>query len=222
MDLTKHIEFFNPTKLYDEIHVIGLGAIGSNVVQMLTRMGIENMHIYDFDTVSEHNIANQSYLGVQVGSTKIEATEENCLAINPAVQLFKHPEGYSEGMPLSGYVFLCVDNIDLRRAIVEEHRCNPMVKAMFDFRMGLKDAQHYAADWSNDKQVENFLASMQFTHEEAKEATPVSACGTALNVIPTVWTVVSAGIANWMCFVKEGVIKKVKLVNPFDNMWEAY
>ena len=83
-------------------------------------------------------------------------------------------------------VFLCVDNIDLRRKIVEMHMDNPYVKAMFDFRTRLEDAQHYAADWSDYKMKKDFLNSMNFSHDEAKEETPVSACNVTLSVCPTV------------------------------------
>ena len=36
MDLSKQLEYFDPTALRDEeVHVIGLGAIGSHVCEML-------------------------------------------------------------------------------------------------------------------------------------------------------------------------------------------
>jgi hypothetical protein len=114
---------------------------------------------------------------------------------------------------LSGYVFLCVDNIDLRREIAEKNKNNPNIKAMFDFRTRLTDAQHYAANWSDEKQKEAFIDSMQFSHEEAVKETPVSACKVTLSVAATVRLIVTYGVVNFISFLKTGKLKKMVLVD---------
>ena len=116
---------------------------------------------------------------------------------------------------LAGYVFLCVDNIELRKDICEENYYNNYIKGIFDIRMRLTDAQGYCANWQNRKEKDNLLKTMNFTHDEAKETTPLSACGTSLNVTPTVRIIVSLQIANWINFVKEKEYKKVILIDAF-------
>lgn len=222
MNLIRQEEFFSPVKTTDDIHIIGIGAIGSHIAEMLVRMGLTNIHLYDFDTVDEHNIPNQLYNETDIGLLKTEALNRHCCSINTELKTLKtHPKGYvMEKTKLSGYVFLCVDSINLRKAIVKEHEFNPMIKALFDFRMGLEDAQHYAADWKDHKQIEDLLASMDFTDEEAKEAMPTTACGSALCVLPTIRVITSYGVANWINFIKTGKLKKVILANAFtyENM----
>lgn len=221
MNLIRQEEFFSPVKITDDIHIIGIGAIGSHITEMLVRMGLTNIHLYDFDTVDEHNIPNQMFWDVDIGHTKCKALKDICNAINPNSKIILHEKGYVlEKTKLSGYVFLCVDSINLRKAIVKEHEFNPMIKTLFDFRMGLEDAQHYAADWKDHKQIEDLLASMNFTDEEAKEAMPTTACGSALCVLPTIRVITSYGIANWINFIKTGKLKKVILANAFtyENM----
>ena len=115
-----------------------------------------------------------------------------------------------------------MDNIDLRREIAERCKGNPYVKAMFDFRMRLTDAQHYAADWSNAKMVEDFLKSMAFSHEEAQAETPVSACNIALSVAPTVRAIVAYGVANFINFAKGGAIRKLILADAFNYTIDAF
>lgn len=214
MDLSKHLEFFNPIAMEQPIHIIGCGAIGSNLAEQLARLGCSNLHLYDFDVVNEHNIANQSFSYADVGLPKIDCVLQMMKAINPDIEARLYPKGYIDG-PLSGYVFLCVDNIELRRTIVEAHMYNPHILAMFDFRMRLSDAQHYAALWSDEKQRDRFLASMQFSEEEAKEATPVSACGTTLSVLPTVRIITAVGIGNFINLVKERGLKNLILIDAF-------
>jgi molybdopterin/thiamine biosynthesis adenylyltransferase len=221
MDLVKHLEFFDPINdLKGAIHIIGVGAIGSTVAEMLARTGVPRLYLYDFDEVSPHNITNQMFFADQIKKPKLEAIAETLQRINPDIELKLFPKGYI-GQNLSGYVFLCVDNIDLRRKITEDNMGNENIKAMFDFRMRLTDAQHYAADWADEKLKQIFLDSMQFTSSEAKAATPTNACGSTLNIIPTVRIVVSCGIANFINFIKEKPIKKCILIDAFNFMTDT-
>lgn len=216
MDLSKSYEFFKPDMLESRVHIIGCGAIGSTAAENLVRFGITKITLYDFDTVEAHNIANQMFRHTDIGKLKIDALAEYLTEINPecAADLKLVKEGWT-GQRLSGYVFLCVDNIDLRREIATACKENTFVKGMFDFRMRLTDAQHYAADWSDHKMVETFIKSMAFSHDEAKEATPVSACNITLSVVPTVREVVALGVSNFINFVKGGPLKKMILIDAF-------
>jgi molybdopterin/thiamine biosynthesis adenylyltransferase len=222
INLNKHLEFFNPLEIEEDIHIIGVGAIGSNLALMLTRLGCNNIHLYDFDKVEPINIANQNYFNDQIGKDKTLATLQNMLQINPEIEFQLHNKGWEPGMVMSGYIFLCLDNIDIRRQVVEACKNNKYVKAILDFRMGLADAQHYMADLSNANATKRLLETMDFTHEEAKQALPVSACGTSLSVLPTIWTVVSAGVANFINFCKKGDYKHTILVNPFMSTTDAF
>lgn len=223
MDLSKSYEFFQPEMCKERLHIIGCGAIGSTVAENLVRFGLTKLTLYDFDHVEAHNIANQMFRQIDIGKTKVEALAEMLCDINPDVQndIKLVTKGYV-GQKLSGYVFLCVDNIDLRREIATACKDNPYVKAMFDFRMRLVDAQHYAADWKNKKMVEDFLNSMAFSHEEAKAETPVSACNITLSVVPTVRAIVAYGVSNFINFAKGGGIRKLILVDAFGHTVDAF
>lgn len=223
MDLSKSYEFFQPEMLKSRVHIIGCGAIGSTVAENLVRFGITNITLYDFDTVEAHNIANQMFCQTDIGKTKIDALTEYLCKINPECgKNLKFADKGWTGQRLSGYVFLCVDNIDLRREIATACKDNPYVKGMFDFRMGLTDAQHYAAAWDDKKMVEDFIKSMDFTHEEAQEQTPVSACNITLSVVPTVRTIVAYGVSNFINYVKDGNLKKLILVDAFNYTMDAF
>lgn len=219
MDLSKSYEFFQPEMCKERIHIIGCGSVGSTLAELLSRFGLTKITLYDFDEVESHNLANQMFLQSDVGKKKIDAVAERMIAINPLVKpdVRKIEEGWKPGMKLTGYVFLAVDNIELRHRIVKENFFNPLVKGMFDFRTRLIDAQHYAADWSNQRQKEGFIRSMEFSHTEAKEATPMSACNVALSVAPTVWQICLSGVCNFVNFLKGNGLKKIILANPFEG-----
>lgn len=126
------------------------------------------------------------------------------------------------GEQLSGYVFLCVDNIELRKQIVEKHFDNPYVKAVFDFRTLLEAGQHYAADWSDYKMKKDLLNSMNFTHDEAAEETPVSACGVTLGVVTTVRTICALGVSNFVKYIRGGTLSKLIICDAFQPLLDAF
>lgn len=223
MDLSKSYEYFQPEKNDARVHIIGCGSVGSTVAENLARSGITKFTLWDFDVVEPHNLANQMFRQKDIGKTKVEALQDILLEINPDIidDIELKPEGW-QGKMLSGYIFLCVDNIDLRRKIVEQHMDSPYVLAMLDFRTRLEDAQHYAADWSDSKMKKDFLASMQFSHDEAKEETPVSACNVTLGVCPTVRIICAYGVANFMNFWNGKPLKKLILADAFNFMLDAF
>nr|DAP26920.1 MAG TPA: E1 enzyme family protein [Caudoviricetes sp.] len=222
MNLAKSIEFFNPTKVKERVHIIGCGASGSTVAELLARAGLEKVTLYDFDKVESHNIANQMFKDGDIGRNKAEAVKDMMLSINPDANGIEVVQDGYTNQRLSGYVFLMVDNIDLRRKICEDNARNPYIKAVFDTRLRLTDAQHFAADWSSSAMVENLINSMQFTQEEALAETPRSACNLELSIAPSVRMICCCAVANFMNFVNGRSIKKVVLIDAFDFTMEAY
>lgn len=223
MDLSKSYDFFKPEMIRDRIHIIGCGAVGSTIAVLLVRAGLTNITLYDFDYVEPHNIANQMYREIDIGKRKVDALANILGEINMDVSsgLKIEPEGY-KGQRLSGYVFLCLDNIDLRREIAENNLRNQYIKGMFDVRIRLEDAQHYAADWSDQSMVKNLIASMQFSHEEAQEETPRSACNLELSIAPTVWDICNRAVANFMNWVRGLPLRKAIFTNSFQFDLQAF
>lgn len=217
MDLSKSYEFFQPEKDNARIHIVGCGSVGSTLAENLARCGITKMTLWDFDTVEAHNIVNQMFRQQDVGKPKVEALKDILMDINPEIKddVELKPKGW-EGKLMSGYIFLCVDSIELRRTIVEKHMDSPYVKAVFDFRTLLEGAQHYAADWSDYKMKKDLLNSMQFSHDEAAAETPVSACGITLGVATTVRLICAIGVNNYINFTKGKGIKKLVIVDGFN------
>lgn len=223
MDLSKSYEFFQPERYDDRIHIVGCGSVGSTLAENLARCGMTKFTLWDFDRVEAHNIVNQMFTEQDVGRPKVEALRDILININPEIadKIELKPDGWN-GKLMSGYVFLAVDSIDLRREIVEKHMNSPCVKAMFDFRTLLESAQHYAADWSDYKAKQDFLKSMQFSHDEAKSETPVSACGITLGVATTVRLICGLGVNNFVNFVKGNGLKKLIIIDGFNFVLDAF
>lgn len=220
LNKSKLLEFFDASKITEPIHIIGCGAIGSHIAEQLARMGCSNIHLWDFDTVSAHNITNQMFMDKDIGELKTGAVQAMMVDIN--YDLLKttilHNEGWKNEL-LNGYVFLCVDKIDVRKDIIEKNKYNPNCVAFFDFRMRLTDAQHYMSERTDYAGMERLIAGMDFTSEEASAATPKSACGTELSVVYTVKTITALGIANFAKLVLGQPTKHTILVDL--NLFEC-
>jgi len=223
LNLAKSYDFFSPESCRERLHIIGCGSVGSTLAELLARFGLTNLTMYDFDAVEPHNLANQMFRQEHVGMSKVDALAGMLAEINPEIECNLKPakEGYMD-QRLSGYVFLCVDNIELRREIATANKDNHHIKAMFDFRTRLTDAQHYAADWSDMNIVGDFLRSMAFSHDEAAAETPVSACNVTLSVAPTVRMICALGAMNFINFVKGNGLKKFIQMDVSGFMLDAF
>lgn len=202
IDLNKSLEFFNPELLHGyPVHIVGCGAIGSHVAEILARLGVENIHLYDDDRVESHNVANQMFSYKDIGKDKVIAVAEMIDAINPKCAVTVHKERVQPNTRLKGYVVLCVDSIVPRQFILEANTLNPNCKAIFDFRMGLTSGQFYCAN--NITRMKNLAKTMQFTDEEADVNTPKSACNFELSVVYTIKVLVGIGVNEMVKLWKE-------------------
>lgn len=212
--IEKFADFFDPTQVDGPVNIIGCGAIGSTLAVMLARCGINDFELWDHDTVASHNLANQQFIYSHVGRSKTEALKELILQINPQAKVKTFGKWIDD--ELAGYVFLAVDDIEVRMAIAKANKYNKRVKAMLDFRMRLKDAQHFATLWDTQTNKENFMRTMDFSQEEAKKATPVNSCGLEESIMPNVQAVVSFGVGNFINMVQTGQYERLIMTNPFD------
>ena len=215
LNVNKFHDYFNPNKIVYPLHVIGVGALGSGLCVLLARLGITEINIYDMDTVTSHNIANQEYTDANIGTEKVDALEEILQRINPDIKVIKHKDGWVTGTRLDGYVFLGLDNIETRQAIVKDNEYNMSIQLLVDSRMRLEDAQAYAAKWLDYNSRTKLIKSMDFTHAEAAAATPVSACNLPMSIMPTITMINAMTMANFVNYLNGKPLQEVIMANPF-------
>lgn len=220
MDLNKSRDYFDPAKINKSCHIIGCGAIGSSLAELLARQGVSLIHLWDYDVVESHNLVNQMYRKNQINKPKTEALAELIHEINPDAELVLH--GKYTVQSLSGFVFIATDSIASRKTVVENNWKSQHIDVMFDFRMTLLEGQHYAYKWDSELNKQKLLDSMDFTDDEAKTNNPVSACGFDLSVAPTVRAITALGVSNFMSYVNTGEMKKLILSAPFSFSVDSY
>ena len=72
------------------VAIAGLGGLGSNIAVSLTRAGVGELLLVDFDRVEISNLNRQQYDTGDLGRLKTEALRERLLRINPYITLKTH------------------------------------------------------------------------------------------------------------------------------------
>lgn len=70
-----------------KVTIAGLGGLGSNVAMALTRLGVGNLRLIDFDVVDITNIFRQNYRLHHIGKYKTECMKEQIAEINPYIKV---------------------------------------------------------------------------------------------------------------------------------------
>ena len=97
--------------------VIGLGAIGRPVSQLLATLGIGRLQLIDFDIVEKDNLARQGYSPADLGELKVEAAAAAIRRLNPELAISTVEDRFRPSLTMGQAVFCCVDSIAARQAI---------------------------------------------------------------------------------------------------------
>jgi hypothetical protein len=97
--------------------VIGVGAIGRQVVLQLAALGVRRIQLIDFDLVEETNVTTQGYFASDISSSKVSATAAAVQLIDPTIKISTIPDRYRATHQVGEVVFCCVDSITTRAAI---------------------------------------------------------------------------------------------------------
>lgn len=104
--------------------VVGVGGVGSWVVESLTRTEVGHLTLIDLDNVAESNTNRQiQALQGNYGKPKVFALAERIALINPmcrveCIEDFVEPENVEEILPRDGIIIDCVDNVRAKAAMI--------------------------------------------------------------------------------------------------------
>lgn len=134
---------FNPNLFNKRVDIIGVGASGSKIAVSLAKLGVVDLHVWDFDSVESHNIANQIYGKPDIGRLKVDALADH-IKETVGTEIIKHPERVETQFGFGEYVFLLTDSMDSRAKIMETLRYNPRMELCIETRMGADEGRIYA------------------------------------------------------------------------------
>jgi molybdopterin/thiamine biosynthesis adenylyltransferase len=74
--------------LNSHVAIIGSGGLGGHIAEILTRIGVGNLTIFDFDIFEEHNLNRQNFSNYDsLGKEKVLVVKEGLEKINPALHV---------------------------------------------------------------------------------------------------------------------------------------
>jgi molybdopterin/thiamine biosynthesis adenylyltransferase len=203
LNCNRHLEVFDAAMFNPErVDVIGCGAVGSRILLSLAKLGIDEIHGWDFDTVESHNIPNQVFGIKDVGAYKVEALHSIVQAMT-GTQIAMHNEAVDGSQSLGPYVFIATDTMSSRKEIFKkaiENRRN--IKLMVDVRMGADVMRIYAINPVNPTQARMWKETL-FDDDEVDE----HVCGSTVSVGPT--AEILSGMAVWQ-MIRFAAEKKIE------------
>ena len=112
-----------------QIHIIGAGGIGSNLMALLLpslrngivakQLGGIAFHIHDADIVEEKNLVHQRFSKSQINMSKVDALVMDYDMIHPNIRVFGHPTNLRKASLLNNadVVIVAVDRPEPRRIV---------------------------------------------------------------------------------------------------------
>lgn len=196
IDTSRHYTVFDPAKWGNRrIDVIGAGATGSRVALSLAKLGVRNLHVWDDDTIAEHNIPNQVY-GIQDTGYKVTAlariiNRDTGLAIKP------HGERWEPGKKVGPVVFCMPDTMKTRAEMFRHAATSPNIRLVLDSRMGSDIGMIYTYSPSDRASIEKYGKTL-YSDDDA--LTERSECGTSISVGPTAEAISGFIVWRFMAF----------------------
>jgi hypothetical protein len=151
------------------VTVIGAGGIGSFVLLALTKMGVGDVTVWDFDTVEEHNAPNQLYGPKHVGMNKVDAAQQICESL-AGVDTFKYTS-YTERFhpPVDGVVVSGVDSMAARKEIWDSIKYQPIIPLYVDARMGAQVCRINSIDPCDPEHIRWYEETLTSDEEALQE-----------------------------------------------------
>jgi len=172
--MTTDLKFSRQTGILDPediksegVLVIGAGGIGSWVVDSITRVGFEDVTVYDNDEVEEGNRGTQLYRKQDVGKQKVNALKEVIRDFSD-VEIDGKNELY-DGQEFREIVICTVDSMEARHKIWAKIKMNPAVMRYVDARMGKEQMDIYTINPTDIDDIKLYEAELHLP----EEATPV-------------------------------------------------
>ncbi len=193
---TRFAEVFQTRKLTDyPVVIVGTGAVGKPLAEALASMGVERIVLWDHDRVDTVNLGVQGWAAKSVGKLKVDVLARELHTRNPDCTVMPQARRCDgKELPENAVVFLCVDNLDARKAIGAafwegDHR----PAFMCDGRMTLDTLRVFAIH--NDATYEKWVGTLRPQREAyagrcTQQTTLHAAMLTAMRMIQ-MWT-------NWL------------------------
>jgi hypothetical protein len=163
------IGMFEPQNWSWPIHIIGMGAIGSQVFFDLYALGFSDIHIWDADLLEERNLKRQKIYcrKSDIGRFKVAAAKDFAEWTETTSRVHAHVEFVDADTELSGVIICGVDSMLARQEIWQAVKRNLYQIPLFmDGRIGGDLVQVYSSTPADVDFILNYESNCLFGDDE--------------------------------------------------------
>lgn len=157
---------FRPESYHIKVFIYGIGSVGSNVCFALSKLGINDITVYDFDTVEMGNVPAQVYRMSDNGKFKVDAmaeiTAENGIIITPVN--IKIDDSFMPEVVNNSIHFIGFDSIKDRQLLM--YKLSGYDVHVFDTRIGGFQYEKYYIKANDTMAVAEYLKTLEGTFTE--------------------------------------------------------
>lgn len=167
--LTRQLDIIPLNSLVVPVHIVGAGAIGSFITLMLAKMGITDITVYDYDTVSVENMSCQFYRFSDIGKNKVDALKDIVESFTN-IKIKTVAKAWTKEMPVEfrGIVISAADSMEVRKELFEHCKKDFRIQWFIDSRMGAETALMYVMN-AQKKVDQDAYANTLYTDKEASQ-----------------------------------------------------
>jgi hypothetical protein len=170
---TNDLNFSQQEKLFDPklsrpVTLIGAGSVGSLVANMLVRIGVHDLTVFDDDSVDSHNVGPSLYGKGDIGYYKVDRLRA-IIERDTGVRIKTVLKRY-EGESLRGSVICCVDTMEARQMIWGAIKKKLFVDILIDTRTSEHFFQVFAVRPCNHRDIAHYEPFLAYSSDEASPA----------------------------------------------------
>ena len=146
-----------PLELLSTISVIGLGGIGSFLIQGLAMMGWHKVIGYDSDVIEDHNLSTTCYPLDETGNAKKDSAQGLFQRYSEDWQEFVPKDNFTPDDKVTPKMVVCTDDMESRRMVYNKWSQQANPHFFIDMRMGATSVELVTVTFGNDNYLETWV-----------------------------------------------------------------
>jgi len=139
------------------ITIVGLGGIGSFLIQGLAMMGWNKVIGYDGDTIEDHNLSTTCYPLDESGNAKADAAQGLFQQYSEDWQEFLPNSNFSPDSVAEPKMIVCTDDMESRLLVYNKWKSQSKPHFFLDLRMGATSVELVTVTPNNDNYLDTWV-----------------------------------------------------------------
>ena len=146
-----------PLESLSTISVVGLGGIGSFLIQGLAMMGWHKVIGYDSDVIEDHNLSTTCYPLDETGNAKKDSAQGLFQRYSEDWQEFVPKDNFTPDDKVTPKMVVCTDDMESRRMVYNKWSQQANPHFFIDMRMGATSVELVTVTFGNDNYLETWV-----------------------------------------------------------------